>query len=811
MSILPFLHFFIFLVYSYLLVFLLWKGPKSLLNRVCAALLACFILWSFGLIFIYNPSISKDAVMLFDNVGSIGWISFSSFFLWFSIIFTEKKKILKSKLFYPFIFIPPLLFIYKQWTGFLTVDYIKQSWGWGIAWSDSIWWYLYYLYYLSFMVIGLYLILNFGRRTKESLKKKQTKIIFITALSPLILGTLTDVILPELNISGIPTLGNVFTLIWASGIVYAIVKYKLMVITPVAAAENIISTMADSLILLDREGNIATANKATLDLSGYGKYELKGKSIDIFFAEKDFKGILLDRAIKKEVIRDYELNFKTKTKDVIPVVLSSSTMMDQARGMAGIVCVIKDITERKKAEQAIIYEQSLLHALMENIPDSIYFKDRQKKFVMVNKVKAEHSEVLPEEMIGKTDFDFFPPEIAKQSSADDGIVLKSGKSIIDKVEKIIHLDKTEHWVSTTKVPWYNNEGKIIGLIGITRDITERKQAEQLQQVLYNISQAANSPIPLDELYQSIHKELGTLIDTTNFYIALVDDVENEIFFPYYIDEKSEVSSNSKLNKYSIFLNTSTSYVIKTGKPLLLDFPKLNRMKAQGKLNPKGAVTEKSIWLGVPLKIENRVIGVMAVQSYTNPNLYSEKDIKLMEFVSNQVSTVIERKKMEEELEKLAHFDALTNCCNRGYGLNMLEHQIKTAKRKKTPILLLYLDVDKFKYINDTFGHQEGDKVLKEAVKLFKSTLREVDIICRLGGDEFLLIFSESSLNDVPLIRERINKNLKKLNKKLAKPYKIDFSIGISCYEPTNPQPVDELIRIADQMMYEEKKRKNKGM
>lgn len=95
--------------------------------------------------------------------------------------------------------------------------------------------------------------------------------------------------------------------------------------------------------------------------------------------------------------------------------------------------------------------------------------------------------------------------------------------------------------------------------------------------------------------------------------------------------------------------------------------------------------------------------------------------------------------------------------------DLLEQQIKIAKRKKTPVLLFYLDVDNFKCINDTFGHKEGDMVLKEGVKLFKSTLREIDIICRMGGDEFLLIFPDSSLKDAPLIKERLSKNLEKLN------------------------------------------------
>jgi len=172
--------------------------------------------------------------------------------------------------------------------------------------------------------------------------------------------------------------------------------------------------------------------------------------------------------------------------------------------------------------------------------------------------------------------------------------------------------------------------------------------------------------------------------------------------------------------------------------------------------------------------------------------------------------ITKRKNMEEKLKKLAHYDILTGCCSRGYGLALLEQQIKTANRRKTPILLLYLDIDDFKYINDPFGHKEGDMVLKEGVKLFKFTLREIDIICRMRGDEFLLIFPDNSLNNAPLIRKRLSKNLEKLNQKLAKPYKIDFSIGLSCYDPSNHLSIEELIKIADENMYEEKKKKKEG-
>jgi len=244
--------------------------------------------------------------------------------------------------------------------------------------------------------------------------------------------------------------------------------------------------------------------------------------------------------------------------------------------------------------------------------------------------------------------------------------------------------------------------------------------------------------------------------------------------------------------------------------LLNDSNQYKEMITCGILSPLGSNTPQSIWLGVPLKIEDKVIGAMAVQSYTNPNLYNKKDIELMEFVSNQVSTAIERKRYEEKLQRLAHYDNLTGCFSRGYGLEFLQRQLKLAKRNRSSLLFAYLDLDNLKKINDQFSHKEGDEVLIKVAKLFKSIKREVDIIIRMGGDEFLIIFLDSSLRDIPVIRKRLNEKLARLHKIFRKPYKIEFSIGFSNYNPTHPQTMDELIRIADQRMYNEKKVKKNG-
>jgi len=597
-------------------------------------------------------------------------------------------------------------------------------------------------------------------------------------------------------------------------------------------------------------------------------------------------------------------------------------------GIIAITIIRNFVNERKKSKKILQKSEAKYRTLYENMPGAYYRTDKDGNLIMINLEGAKligynSSEDILEKNISQ--HLYFAPEDRKKYLKE---LEKNKGSLKDFELNLKKKDGTPLVISDTSHYYYDKEGNIAGVEGNFVDITERKRSEKFQQVLYNISKAANSPISLEQLYPLIHKELGRIIDTTNFYIALVDEKKDNIFFPYHIDEEDD---NFPISNFSTS-NSITTYVIKTGQSLLSDNNQYKEMIFKGILSPMGSTTDESIWLGVPLKIEDKVIGAMVVQSYTNPKLYSKGDIKIMEFVSEQVATAIERKraeedlrnsqqefaslfrstpealvyldknsnilkinprftelfgytlkevrgrnlddgmihpqdkieegkrltkksleghfyfetirkkkdgtlfpvaisgsqviidgqlkgligifqditerkKMEEELKKLAHYDILTGCCSRGHGLALLEQQIRIANRKKNPVLLLYLDVDDLKYINDTFSHQEGDKALREAVKLFKSTLREVDTICRIGGDEFLLIFPESSLNDAPLIRERLNKNLEKLNQKLNRPYKIDFSIGLSCYNPAHPLSIDELIRIADENMYEKKKKK----
>lgn len=360
MSFFPFLHFFNAIVYLYLAVYIFIKNPKALLNRICAAFLVCLSIWSFSTIFIHNLYSPKDIAMLFTNIGSLGWVSFSSFFLLFMLSFSGKEKILTKKWVYLLIFGIPLVLIYKQWTNFIYIDFIKEYYGWRAIFSKSIWPYIFFLYYLSFMGIGLYINIHFMRNTQNPILKKQAKIIFVTAVTALTLGSFNDMILPLLmNVRVTPDIADSFALIWALGIVYAMVRYKFLAITPVTAASNIISTMFDCLMLLNLNGDIVTANKATLNLLGYNEDGLKGASVSILFTKEELKNDLLKKIVSEKDLENKDFFLKTKKGKEIPVILSSSILKDNAGVPGGIVCVAKDISERKKLDEEILKSKKL--------------------------------------------------------------------------------------------------------------------------------------------------------------------------------------------------------------------------------------------------------------------------------------------------------------------------------------------------------------------------------------------------------------------------------------------------------------------
>ena len=238
----------------------------------------------------------------------------------------------------------------------------------------------------------------------------------------------------------------------------------------------------DGTLVLDARGDIFDVNTKICEMLDLTKDSLIGKNLfgtDILTATSlpvvvnQFEQLLSEKTAKS-----FTTEIINKQGTVLNVEISSFFLIKQDNEVDNFVLIIRDITMRNANEKKRIYEHGLLKTLMDNIPDSLYFKDEQSRFVLVNKAKASHSNVSPEEMIGKTDFDFLSEEQARKIFIDDQSIMQSGKPIINKEEKITHSNGSDRWVSVTKIPWYNAEGDIIGTVGITREITEWKKLKE---------------------------------------------------------------------------------------------------------------------------------------------------------------------------------------------------------------------------------------------------------------------------------------------------------------------------------------------
>jgi diguanylate cyclase (GGDEF)-like protein/PAS domain S-box-containing protein len=421
-----------------------------------------------------------------------------------------------------------------------------------------------------------------------------------------------------------------------------------------------------------------------------------------------------------------------------------------------IVAIYNDITERKKAEEALKKSEAYNRSIIKVIPDIIFRISKQGIYLDVIASSDEMLRQSSKELIGKNVRDILPEKTAVRTLTYINKAIKS--KTLQLFEYELEVPAGNMWFEARILPF--GEEEVFALI---RNITERKKMEE---------SLRNSQQEFASLFQS-NPEATIYLDK-NGNIQNVNLRFTELF-GYTLEEIQGIKVDSGLIQPPDKINECKELARKAIKGEYISIESI-RKKKDGTLFP--------VYLSAsPLYIEGKYQGAIGIY----------QDIS-------------ERKKMEEKIEKLVRIDSLTGCYSRRHGLELLDRQIKLSQRNQSPLLLAFLDIDNFKTINDTFGHNEGDKVLKEVVGLLKASLREVDIICRMGGDEFLLAFPDSSLQEVPLIRERLQKKLAQLNKHIDRDYKISLSMGFSEYVSGKPKTMDELIAIADQEMYKEKKK-----
>lgn len=369
---------------------------------------------------------------------------------------------------------------------------------------------------------------------------------------------------------------------------------------------------------------------------------------------------------------------------------------------------------------------------------------------------------------------------------------------------------------------------------LMKQIREREKSELLQESLYRISELANdASFDINIFYAKVHNIIGQLINATNFFIAKYDQESDTIEYVYVVDEESNLPGDFfKTRKLS---NHYSELVVRQQKTILLSKQNMHDLFASGQTRKPTAGEES--WLGVPLIYSGKLLGVMVLQSYTNETIYTQQDADLLNFVSNHVSAaikrrevseverqshelleqqvklrtlaleeeIVQRKEAEKKLKHTASHDSLTGLPNRAVFLDLLNHAIACHKRKPDlDFAILFLDLDRFKVVNDSLGHHAGDTLLKLIACELSAIVRGKDTVARLGGDEFVILIEDLNSNSKAFeIAQRITEFLQA-------PFTIDnqlvytgTSIGI-LFSDERYDNADTMLRDADTAMYHAK-------
>lgn len=429
-----------------------------------------------------------------------------------------------------------------------------------------------------------------------------------------------------------------------------------------------------------------------------------------------------------------------------------------------------------------------LSNIVDLLLDAVCVVDAEGRFTYVSAACESIFGYRPEEMLGKLMIEMVHPEdVAMTLEAANDIMsgnprLNFENRYMRKDGRVVDIMWSAQWSEVDQAR-----------IAVARDVTERKQAEALQAALYAISEAAFAAEDLVGLFQKVHQIIDRLLPTPSFFVGMYDASTEQLNFPYYTDEQDQ--SSASLTQAS----SLCADVVRSGQSLLLP----------SEITAGTPDSDSCCWLAVPLHSQQSNIGALILKSNSSERRYTERDKELLQYVSTQVVTAIERKQLHTRLLHMAQYDDLTDLPNRTFLYDRLSTAFARARRTEQRLSVLYLDLDDFKHINDAHGHATGDRVLIEVANRLKECVREADTVARMSGDEFVVLLEGTELpGHAQVVADKIHRAL-------SQPIIIDGnslhiipSIGIAHY-PEDGDNESQLLKHADEAMYVTKARGDK--
>ncbi len=561
-------------------------------------------------------------------------------------------------------------------------------------------------------------------------------------------------------------------------------------------------------------------NDAAVDHYGYTRDEFLALRISDIRAPEDVDALVtMVGADAPAGAAAREGRHRCKDGRIIDVAITRRAL--EFAGHAARLVVAADITARRQAEAALVQERDLLQTLMDTAPDSIYFKDAAARFVRVNRAQARLlGAATPDAVVGRTDFDYFPPDLARATYADDRQVLDSGQALVNRLEDQSAHGHGPRWILSTKMPIVR-DGQITGLVGISRDITDLRAAEDAlrasEERFRALSEHANDLVAILDragvfryVSPSFERLLGyapaTMEGHNAFAFAHPDDAPAlapgfaafvtepgatmrtegrarhvdgswrvmEMVFHNRLDDP--VIRGIIVNSHDVTARVQMQRDLEEGqqryRSLFAHHP-----DAVFALGRDGALTSANAACAALSGYTVDELLTLAFSALIAPEDLERGDLHVARALAgapqHDVAVRLRRKDgdgravsvtaipivvdgavvgvygiakdmtahnaAQQALRRQARYDSLTDLPNRALLHERIATALGDAPDASRPLALLLIDLDRFKEINDAFGHERGDALLRQAADRLRGVVRAGDTVARLSGDEFAVL------------------------------------------------------------------------
>lgn len=491
---------------------------------------------------------------------------------------------------------------------------------------------------------------------------------------------------------------------------------------------NAISSVQEGFIILDKNSNYKFVNISAAEILGKEVDYLIGKNIWDEFPEK--KGDLFYDNYYKCLKQKEPITFENYFEPWDKWFENKITPFED-----GVLMLFHDITDQKinenkiKAAYNIINKSSSVAILARNE------RDFPIEFASDNIVDLFGYSYL-DFLTGKVKMHEMahPEDLNHIRSAVFSLIKDSNKdSFKPEPYRIITKEGQTKWIQSSLDVIKNSEGAITHIQSIAEDISERVKKEKLEEVVYNISKSAILIDNFKEFNLLVKNELHKVLDTSNFYIAMYNKETDIITTPVFVDQTEEIEEFPAKN-------TLTGYLIKKNKSLLINSKEYNVLIEKGEVKLIG--NEMAVWLGVPLIIKDEVIGAIVVQSYTNESAYDQCDLFLLEYVATEISTIIQQKKADSDLQTALIRAQESDRLKSSFLANM-SHEIRTPMNGIIGFSELFLRPN----LTEKERKKYAEVIINSSKQLL-SIVNDILDISKIEAGAIVLNYEKVNINDL---------------------------------------------------------------